>query len=142
MKPETSTQDTGSCPQCGSPSFAGHMADCPASKQTNERLNFEEAQEEAERVRRKAASNKVLSEERYPPSISIRNEDMLDMYQRADAEERAWDEIKEQRSRKEDELLQSKKSPFSGKNYEAAHRDVENDDMRWKRLDEKLRKYK
>ena len=57
-------------------------------------------------------------------------------------EEKAWDEIKEQQSRKEDELLQSKKSPFSGKNYETAHRDVENDNIRWKRLDEKSRKYR
>lgn len=49
MPPETSSQDTGSCVKCGSPSFAGHAPECPVNKQIsseNEQENKSISQEQ------------------------------------------------------------------------------------------------
>ncbi len=51
---EQEKNEQGACPSCGSPSYAGHTADCPANKQTDEKLSLEEAQNEARQVRERA----------------------------------------------------------------------------------------
>ena len=59
---EHEKNEQGACPSCGSPSHAGHTADCPENKQTDERLGLEEAQKEAPYIQRDARFSKSLRE--------------------------------------------------------------------------------
>lgn len=57
---EHEKNEQGACPSCGSPSHAGHTADCPANKQIDKiRLSSDQAEAESEQIRSQAANIKA-----------------------------------------------------------------------------------